>query len=143
MKGQAADITTPPSSPTALTFPPTPAVPRDKTLRKNYSMCEDLLVNHDLLWDKNASGESDFGLEDLVNNNRVNFKLGATLSLPPALLVGDRELDGGPCGRSTEFQMGKEDEARCLSYQKLQIPVYKYLYLQIFVFTNICIYKYL
>jgi len=51
-------------------------------------------------------------------NNRVNFKLGATLSLPQMLLVaevnGPKEVHDSFSTRSTEFQMGKEDEARFL-----------------------------
>ena len=51
-------------------------------------------------------------------NNRVNFKLGATLSLPQMLLVaeinGPKEVNENFSTRSTEFQMGKEDEARFL-----------------------------
>lgn len=51
-------------------------------------------------------------------NNRVNFKLGATLSLPQMLLVAEvnatKEVNDSFSSRNTEFQMGKEDEARFL-----------------------------
>ena len=121
MKGQPApDMTTPPSSPTLLNVPPEPPCHQDRTLRKNYSMCEDILANNDMsdLWEQPTdSDDFNYGLENHLSNNRVNFKLGATLSLPQMLLVADvsgpKDFDAFS-SRGNEFQMGKEDEARFL-----------------------------
>ena len=121
MKGQPApDMSTPPSSPTLLNVPTEPACHQDRTLRKNFSMCEDILANNDMkdLWDQPTdNGDFNYGLDSHMSNNRVNFKLGATLSLPQMLLVGDvsgpKDFDAYS-SRTNEFQMGKEDEARFL-----------------------------
>ena len=83
-------------------------------------MCEDLLNEHDTnmknLWDKDSGNEFNYSIEDHLNNNRVNFKLGATLSLPPQMIMvaGQKESDGFSIRNNNEFQMGKEDEARFL-----------------------------
>jgi hypothetical protein len=86
-------------------------------------MCEDILANNEMknLWDKPATNNNNnnfnYSIEDQLNNNRVNFKLGATLSLPQMLLVGEvsgqKDIDAFS-NRNNEFQMGKEDEARFL-----------------------------
>jgi len=83
-------------------------------------MCEDILVNNEMkdLWEQPTNNSDfNFGLDNHLNNNRVNFKLGATLSLPQMLLVGDvsgaKDFDAFS-SRTNEFQMGKEDEARFL-----------------------------
>jgi hypothetical protein len=114
------DLPPPPSSPTLIGLPPDPGSPQDRILKKNYSMCEDLLNEHDTnmknLWDKD-SGDNEFNycIEDHLNNNRVNFKLGPTLSLPQMIMVaGQKESSEGFSIRNNEFQMGKEDEARFL-----------------------------
>jgi len=124
IKGQPVkDLSPPPSSPTLLNVPSDPAGHQDRTLRKNYSMCEDILANNEMknLWDKPATNNNNnnfnYSIEDQLNNNRVNFKLGATLSLPQMLLVGEvsgqKDIDAFS-NRNNEFQMGKEDEARFL-----------------------------
>lgn len=99
---------------------------QDRILRKNYSMCENLLLGYTdqesgmkNLWGK-ESGEYNYDFEEQLNNplNRTTgFKLGATLSLPQILLVGDdccpKEIDNFAI-RNIDVQMGKEDEARFL-----------------------------
>ena len=112
------DHSPPPSSPTILNMPTDPTDQQNRTLRKNYSMCEDILANNEMknLWNKSsANGDFNYNIEDHIDNNRVNFKLGATLSLPQMMLVGQiseqQDVDGN---RNNEFQMGKEDEARFL-----------------------------
>lgn len=83
-------------------------------------MCEDLIVEPTSPisknpWEKN-SGEFSYDSDEQMHN-RINFKLGATLSLPHMLLVGDvagsKDLEAFST-RANEFQMGKEDEARFL-----------------------------
>ena len=103
--------------------PGAPTIPdpsQDRVLRKNYSMCEDLLMEPTSPisknpWEKN-SGEFSYDIDEQTNN-RINFKLGATLSLPHMLLVGEVVGAKDPEAfsiRTNEFQMGKEDEARFL-----------------------------
>jgi hypothetical protein len=83
-------------------------------------MCEDLLMEPTSPINKNPweKASEEFGYDlDEQTNNRINFKLGATLSLPHMLLVGEvagaKDLEGF-CNRANEFQMGVEDEARFL-----------------------------